>query len=163
MVLDRIVLPVDPFSLRGVADAVGMAPSGAVDSFDGDCVINAFGHFFDPFLSLSCREVSPHHYGFHSCAWVGPHTDSTIGDVTIGLVLCGNHYLFVEDGHKVGDLLPGTLFALNNKTLHGAFCREGHSEEQAAPLVFTTVDLVCEWEAAAAFLKSLKSASSIAA
>lgn len=151
MILGRAPLPIDPLSISSVAEAALKAPPGAVDSFEDEDAVLAFGHFFEPFAHLSSRFVSTASYGLHSCAWVGPHEDATIGDLTIGLVLHGSHYLFVDDGVKVGDLLPGTLYALNNKTLHGAFCREG----QETPLVFLTLDLVCDWDDAKASLMSL--------
>jgi len=126
-------LPADPMEFSDVEEALRKAPAGAVETFDPSITMVGvtFWHLFEPFLPLSLRLVSPDLCGLHSCLWVGPHTDSVIGDITVGLVLQGNHYLFVDDGVEIGNLRPGSLFVLNNKTMHWAFCRDGQE-----PLVF---------------------------
>jgi hypothetical protein len=145
MILGQFKLPVDPMSISSVEDASRSDAHGAVEPFDGEDAAIAYWRFFEPFAKLSSRSLSV------SDVWFGPHKDYVIGEVTIGLVLLGDHYLFVDDGDKIGDLLPGTMFAINNKNLHGAFCRENKEE----PLVFLTLDLVCDWEEARSSLISI--------
>lgn len=84
-------------------------------------------------------------YGLYATAWVGPHTDDIIGDVTLGIVIAGDHYLFTGNGRRVGELVPGTVFALCNKKTHGAFPRDRKNQ---TPLVFVACEpkiAVEEW------------------
>jgi hypothetical protein len=76
-------------------------------------------------------------YGLYATAWVGPHTDDIIGDVTLGVVIAGDHYLFTGNGRRVGDLVPGTVFALLNKKRHGAF---PIGRNNPSPLVFAACE-----------------------
>jgi hypothetical protein len=77
--------------------------------------------------------------GLYSTLGVSPHTDdAAVGEITLGVVIEGNHYLFVEDDEQeVGELVPGTVFALQNKKIHGAYARD---KENPTPLVFVACD-----------------------
>jgi hypothetical protein len=82
-------------------------------------------------------------YGLYATGWIGPHTDDGVtGDITFGIVIVGDHYLFTGNGRRVGDLVPGTVFALLNKKQHGAFKRD---KSDPTPLVF----IACEPDIAA--------------
>jgi hypothetical protein len=92
--------------------------------------------------SLDMIYPSAYDHGIHSTLWIGPHTDdSVVGDITLGIIIAGDHYLFTGNGRRVGELVPGTVFALKNKKLHGAFARD---MKNPTPLVFAT----CEPEVA---------------
>jgi len=73
----------------------------------------------------------------YATLWVGPHKDEVIGDVTLGIVIAGDHYLFTGNGRRVGDLVPGTVFALLNKRLHGAYARD---MKKPKPLIFAACE-----------------------
>jgi hypothetical protein len=81
-------------------------------------------------------------FWLYATAWVGPHTDGDPCDITLGIVIVGDHYLFTGNGRRVGDLVPGTVFALLNKKYHGAFQRD---KSNPTPLVF----VACEPDIAA--------------
>jgi hypothetical protein len=82
-------------------------------------------------------------FGLYATEWMGPHTDDGVtGDITLGIVIVGDHYLFTGNGRKVGDLVPGTMFALLNKKQHGAFQND---KKNTTPLVF----IACEPDIAA--------------
>jgi hypothetical protein len=85
------------------------------------------------------RELCPDVFGcaLNSALWAGPHTDEVIGDITLGVIIEGDHYLFTGNGRRVGDLIPGTVYALLNKKLHGAFARD---MKNPTPLVFITCE-----------------------
>jgi len=72
-----------------------------------------------------------------STMWANPHTDEMIGDITLGVIIEGDHYLFTGNGRRVGDLVPGTVYALRNKKTHGAFARD---MKNPTPLVFMTCE-----------------------
>ncbi len=72
----------------------------------------------------------------------GAHRDDVLGDITLGAVLAGDHVLYTGRGREVGNLVPGTCFALCNKKLHGAKPRENKTKTK---LVFATVDLTIDW------------------
>jgi hypothetical protein len=77
-------------------------------------------------------------YGLYATLWVDPHTDDEIsGDVTLGIVIAGDHYLFTGNVRRVGDLVPGTVFALLNKKQHGAFPIDRNNP---SPLVFAACE-----------------------
>jgi len=76
-------------------------------------------------------------YELAATLWVGPHTDSVVGDITAGVVISGDHYLFTGSGRQVGNLVPGTVFALQNKKLHGALIRDMKNPK---PLVFAACE-----------------------
>jgi hypothetical protein len=77
-------------------------------------------------------------YGLYATGWLEPHTDDGLpGDITFGIVIVGDHYLFTGNGRRVGDLVPGAAFALLNKKLHGAFQND---KKNTTPLVF----IACE-------------------
>ena len=77
-------------------------------------------------------------FGLYATGWVGQHTDDGVtGDITFGIVIVGDHYLFTGNGRRVGDLVPGTVFALLNKKQHGAFPR---GRKNPSPLVFAACE-----------------------
>jgi hypothetical protein len=89
---------------------------------------------------LPLKSLYPNAYGFglYATGWVGPHTDDGVtGDITLGIVIVGNHYLFTGNGRRVGDLVPGTVFALLNKKQHGAFQKY---KNDTTPLVFAACE-----------------------
>jgi hypothetical protein len=74
----------------------------------------------------------------YATMWTTPHIDRTVvGDITLGLVISGDHYLFTGNGRRVGDLVPGTVFALCNKKTHGAYARD---KSNRIPMVFATCE-----------------------
>jgi hypothetical protein len=85
------------------------------------------------------REICPDVFGvtLNSTLWAGPHTDDVIGDITLGLIIEGDHYLFTGNGRRVGDLVPGTVYAILNKKTHGAFARD---MKNPTPLVFISCE-----------------------
>jgi len=78
-----------------------------------------------------------YHFDLYATLWVGPHTDNIVGDITLGVVIEGDHYLFTGNGRKVGDLAPGTVFALLNKKLHGAYANDMKNPK---PLIFAACE-----------------------
>jgi len=86
-------------------------------------------------LSGLCHDV----FGctLNSALWAGPHTDPVVGDITLGVIIEGDHYLFTGNGRRVGDLVPDTVYALRNKKTHGAFARD---MKNPTPLVFMTCE-----------------------
>jgi hypothetical protein len=78
------------------------------------------------------------HYNLCATLWLGPHTDDDIiGDITVGVIIEGDHYMFTGNGRKVGDLVSGTVFALLNKKLHGAYPLD---RKNIKPLIFATCE-----------------------
>jgi len=76
-------------------------------------------------------------HGLWSSLWLDPHTDDVLGDITLGIIIKGDHYLYTGNGRRVGDLVPGTVFALCNKKKHGAYPRDS---KNPSPLVFITCE-----------------------
>jgi len=71
--------------------------------------------------------------GLFATKWIGPHKEEgVVGDVTLGVVLAGDHYLITGNRRRVGDLVPGAVFALCNKELHGYLSRD---KKNPTPLV----------------------------
>jgi hypothetical protein len=77
------------------------------------------------------------HSSIYATMWIGPHRDDVIGDITLGIVISGDHYLFTGNGRRVGDLVPGTVYALLNKKMHGAFPRD---RKNPTPLIFAACE-----------------------
>jgi hypothetical protein len=93
-----------------------------------------------PKTQQALEELWPDAFDHSLCAtmWMGPHIDeNVIGDITLGIIISGDHYLFTGNGRRVGDLVPGTVFALCNKKTHGAYAR---SKSNRIPLVFATCE-----------------------
>lgn len=77
-------------------------------------------------------------FDVYSCGYAVPHTDDSVGDISIGLVISGNHQLYTGVNKRTRVRLePGSVFLLNNKKLHGADCLS----VQIEPLVFAVKDL----------------------
>ncbi len=92
----------------------------------------------DPFLTLpkSAKGV-----GAWSCGYAHPHTDDLLGDITIGLVISGDHELYTGLNKRTRIALkPGTVYMLSNKKMHGA----SRASENSDRLVFATKDLYFE-------------------
>jgi len=86
-------------------------------------------------LSPIIKEACP--CDLYATLWLGPHTDNIVGDVTVGVIIAGDHYLFTGNGRKVGDLVPGTVYALLNKKMHGAYARD---MKNPTPLIFAACE-----------------------
>jgi len=85
-------------------------------------------------------------HSLYATMWVGPHKDGVIGDITLGVVITGDHYLFTEDNERVGHLGPGTIYALLNKEIHGALPEDRNNP---VPLIFAACEPEVpkeEWE-----------------
>jgi hypothetical protein len=77
-------------------------------------------------------------YNLYISMWLGPHRDlDVVGDITLGIILSGDHYLFTGNGRRVGDLVPGTVYALLNKKLHGAYPKDRNNPK---PLIFVACE-----------------------
>jgi len=85
---------------------------------------------------VSLYEYAPI-YNIYVCMWLGPHRDEVVGDITLGIILSGDHYLFTGNGRRVGDLVPGTVYALLNKKLHGAYPKDRNNPK---PLIFAACE-----------------------
>jgi len=80
-------------------------------------------------------------FSVFSCGSALIHTDTVIEDITIGVVMQGNHELYAGPRKRTRvPLVPGTVFLLNNKALHGADCLSNTIES----LVFATIDFFFE-------------------
>ncbi len=80
-------------------------------------------------------------FDVYSCGYAYPHTDDAIGDISIGLVVSGNHMLYTGLNKRTRvHLETGSVFLLNNKKVHGADCLS----VQIEPLVFAVKDLFFE-------------------
>ena len=87
-------------------------------------------------LESLCQNV--YDFGFYATTWIGPHIDEgVIGDISLGIIITGDHFLFTGNGRRIGDLVPGTVFTLMNKKTHGALQKDKNSR---IPLIFA----VCE-------------------
>jgi hypothetical protein len=69
--------------------------------------------------------------------WVGPHKDDVVGEITLGVILFGDHYLFTGNSRRVGDLTPGTVYALLNRRMHGAYAKD---MKNPTPLIFAACE-----------------------
>jgi hypothetical protein len=128
-ILGRVDIPVvDPDYLERIVNA-GTSLHNRVDCF----VMGA-----ETRHSLESLCPNAYDFGLYVTGWVGPHTDDgVIGDITLGIVIAGDHYLFTGNGRRVSDLVPGTVFALLNKKYHGAFQRD---KSNPTPLVFVACE-----------------------
>jgi hypothetical protein len=105
-------------------------------------------------LETLCSDV--YDLGLYSTLGVSPHTDdATASDITMGIIIEGDHYLFVEGEEKVGDLVPGAVFVLQNKKIHGAYARD---KENPTPLVFIACDPNLEDKKWRSFCKKINKA-----
>lgn len=76
-----------------------------------------------------------------SCDYAHPHTDEVVGDISIGLVISGDHEIYTGLGKRTRFALqPGVVYLLNNKRLHGA----SRVSQNGGPLVFASKDMVFE-------------------
>ncbi len=66
------------------------------------------------------------------------HTDNLVDNVTIKIILQGNHVLCTGNGRFISELFPGTVYLLDNKKHHGTKPRSRHSLE---PLIFLSAGL----------------------
>jgi hypothetical protein len=96
-------------------------------------------------ISLSLLNVMlrlhPESYnaGLYATLGVNEHTDDSVPlDITLGVVLHGDHVLFGANEEHVGNLVDGSVFILNNKKPHAAYPRDFNDIK---PLVFIACDL----------------------
>lgn len=66
-------------------------------------------------------------FGIYAAMRVAPHIDPVPLHYTIGVVLQGDHDLYVGGSHRVGRLLPGSVYVLHNKKRHWARPASGQS------------------------------------
>ena len=89
----------------------------------------------DPFLTLP---KSFEGVGVWSCDYAHPHKDDMVGDITIGLVISGDHELYTGLNKRTRFALkPGTVYMLSNKKMHGA----SRASENSERLVFAAKDM----------------------
>jgi len=85
------------------------------------------------------QQIKDKGFSVYAAQWAKPHIDQELpNNVTFGIVLRGDHVLTTGIGSVVGDLLPGTVYVLNNKKHHGAKKRTPQTTE---PLIVATSDL----------------------
>jgi hypothetical protein len=86
-------------------------------------------------------QLHPESYnaGLYASLGVSEHTDDSVPfDITLGVVLSGDHVLYEKDWKRVGNLADGSVFVLNNKMPHAAYAR---NNTPGKPLVFIACDL----------------------
>ena len=77
--------------------------------------------------------------GLYATLGVSEHTDDSAPcDITLGVVLSGDHVLCGEGGVPLGHLVDGSVFILKNKLPHAAYPSDRDTEK---PLVFIACDL----------------------
>lgn len=80
-------------------------------------------------------------FSVFSCGSALIHTDTVIRDITIGVIMQGNHELYIGPSKRTRvPLVPGTVFMLNNKVMHGA----QRLSDTVDSLIFATIDLFFE-------------------
>lgn len=92
----------------------------------------------EPFLTLP---ESFEGVGAWSCDYAHPHKDDMVGDITIGLVISGDHELYTGLSKRTRFALkPGVVYMLSNKKMHGA----SRACENSERLVFAAKDMCFE-------------------
>jgi hypothetical protein len=92
-------------------------------------------------LNLVLSSLHPEFYnaGLYATLGVCEHTDDSAPcDITLGVVLSGDHVLYEEGGRQVGELVEGSIFILHNKRPHAAHARNVNNVKS---LVFIACDL----------------------
>ena len=89
----------------------------------------------DPFLTIPPSSKSFEVYSFD---YAYPHTDEVLGDITIGLVISGDHELYTGLNKRTRiELKPGVVYMLSNKKMHDA----SRASENSERLFFAAKDL----------------------
>ena len=128
------------------ADLRNVRPPAVPDGVEGGGLVylgedqGPVAELLRPYLDrVGARDAKP---CWWACEYALPHKDEgVVGDVTIGVVFAGDHVLFTGRGRAVGRLVPGSVFVLDNKRLHGA----RKASEDAPALLFATVDIRGEY------------------